>query len=117
MSPVQTLYPGVYVVEDPSSVHTIVGVPTSVVGFVGAAPQGPVGTPVHLTSWSDYSRTFGPLNAGVPLSYAVFLYFVNGGSIAEVVRGDGTVERDKDGKITTDNRAKTATVKVKDGDI
>ena len=117
MSPVQTLYPGVYVVEDPSSVHTIVGVPTSVVGFVGAAPRGPVNTPVHVTNWSDYERTFGSLDAGAPLSYAVFLYFVNGGSLAEVVRADGTVERNANGTIKTDNRAQPATLQVKQDGI
>ena len=34
-------YPGVYIEELPSSVHTIVGVPTSVAAFVGYAARGP----------------------------------------------------------------------------
>lgn len=35
-------YPGVYVEELPSGVHTITGVATSIAAFVGWAPQGPV---------------------------------------------------------------------------
>ena len=34
--PVTVNYPGVYIEELPSSVRTIVGVPTSVTAFVGA---------------------------------------------------------------------------------
>ena len=38
--PVTPTYPGVYIEELPSSVHTIVGVPTSVAAFVGYAARG-----------------------------------------------------------------------------
>ena len=31
-------YPGVYIEELPSGVHTIVGVTTSIVAFIGTAP-------------------------------------------------------------------------------
>src|SRR5215210_6264226 len=84
--PVTTSYPGVYIDEIPSQVRTIVGVPTSIVAFVGVARRGPVNTPVHLTSWSDFEREFGGLWDKSLMSYAVFQYYANGGSEAEVIR-------------------------------
>src|SRR5262249_60930479 len=77
--PVQTTYPGVYIEELPSGVHTIVGVSTSVTAFVGAAPTGPVGTPVRITSAAQYARIFGgPLDADRPMGHAVTHFFANG---------------------------------------
>jgi phage tail sheath protein FI len=37
------------------------GVPTNVVGVVGTAPWGPVGTPVVVGTMSDYAQYFGPV--------------------------------------------------------
>src|SRR3954470_1282123 len=85
--PVQTTYPGVYIEERPSGVHTIVGVSTSVTAFVGATASGPVDTPVRIFSFADYVRTFGaPLDEARPMGHAVQLFFVNGGSEAVIVR-------------------------------
>jgi phage tail sheath protein FI len=84
--PVSLTNPGVYIEELPNPVRPIVGVPTSVAAFVGAAPRGRVDYPVQVNSWSDYERQFGQLDPAVPLSYAVYLFFLNGGSTALVVR-------------------------------
>ncbi|MFI2189515.1 phage tail sheath family protein [Streptomyces sioyaensis] len=84
--PVNLTYPGVYIDEVKSSVRTITGVPTSVAAFVGYAPRGPVDRPVHLTSWADYETVFGGLQMASPMSYAVYQFFLNGGSDAEIVR-------------------------------
>ena len=85
--PVQTSYPGVYIEERPSGVHSIVGVSTSVTAFVGAAGQGPVDTPVRIFSVADYARTFGPpLDAARPMGHAVAHFFANGGGEAVIVR-------------------------------
>ena len=35
-------FPGVYIEEIPSAVHTITGVATSIAAFIGWATQGPV---------------------------------------------------------------------------
>jgi uncharacterized protein len=88
--PVATSYPGVYIQEEPSSVHTITGVPTSVAAFVGYSKQGPVNQAVQVNSWTDFVRVFGPLDPDVDMSYAVFLFFANGGSTAQIVRAGGT---------------------------
>ena len=88
--PVTPTYPGVYIQELPSSVHTIVGVPTSVAAFVGYAAQGVVDTPVQVNSWADYERAFGGLDPSSPMSYAVYLFFLNGGNSAQIVRAGAT---------------------------
>jgi uncharacterized protein len=79
-------YPGVYLQELPSAVQPIVGVPTSVAAFYGRAPQGQVDYPYQVNSWADYENEFGGLDTSYPLSYAVYLFFVNGGATALVVR-------------------------------
>jgi Bacteriophage tail sheath protein len=85
--PVQTNYPGVYIEERPSGVHTIVGVSTSVTAFVGAAAMGPVDSPQRVFSVSDYVRVFGPpIDDAQPMGHAVQHFFANGGSQAIVVR-------------------------------
>jgi phage tail sheath protein FI len=84
--PVNLTYPGVYIEEVPSTVRTIMGVPTAVAAFVGPAARGPVDEPRHLTSWTDFERIYGGLSASSLMSYAVFHYYQNGGSEAEVVR-------------------------------
>ena len=86
--PVQTTYPGVYIVEQISSSHVISGVSTSVTAFVGAARKGPSDTPTAIGSYADFVRTFGdPVDAtDHPMGYAVSHFFANGGSQAIVVR-------------------------------
>jgi uncharacterized protein len=92
--PVTPTFPGVYIDELPSAVRTIVGVPTSTAAFVGTAPRGDVGDPVHITSFADYQAEFGGLDPGSDLSYAVYFFYQNGGSEAEVVRVVHTVDDD-----------------------
>ena len=85
-------YPGVYVFETPSTVHTIMAVPTAVAAFVGRARRGPVNTPVRIGSFGDFERAFGPLWTQSELGYAVSQYFLNGGADAYVVRAvDGAL--------------------------
>lgn len=86
--PVNVSFPGVYIDELPSAVRTITGVPTSVAAFVGTAPRGATDRPVHITSWADYEQEFGGLDAvaSPDLSYAVYQFYQNGGSEAEIVR-------------------------------
>ena len=46
--PVAPTYPGVYIEEVPSGVHTITGVSTSIAAFVGYASRGTVDEAVQL---------------------------------------------------------------------
>ncbi len=84
--PITPTYPGVYIEEVPSGVHTIAGVATSITAFVGAAARGPENLAVRLFSFADYERTFGGLASASEMSYAVQQFFDNGGSDAYVVR-------------------------------
>ncbi|HEY8011953.1 MAG TPA: phage tail sheath C-terminal domain-containing protein [Rudaea sp.] len=84
--PVALTYPGVYVEEIPSGVHTIIGVATSVTAFVGRAPRGLVNTAIVINSFADYERQFGGLSLASSVSFAVRDFFVNGGQQAVIVR-------------------------------
>src|ERR1700687_4963319 len=79
-------YPGVYIEELKSTVHTIIGVATSITAFVGRAPRGPVNSPVRVQSFAEYQRSFGGLSPDSPMSFSVQQYFLNGGTDALVVR-------------------------------
>jgi hypothetical protein len=84
--PASLTYPGVYVEEIPSGVHTITGVSTSITAFVGRTARGPVDTPTTVTSVADYERNFGPLDLAYPLGFSVRDFYLNGGTIAIIVR-------------------------------
>jgi len=86
--PVQTTYPGVYIVEQTSVSHVIAGVSTSVTAFVGAARLGPADEPTAISSYADFVRQFGdPVDAtSHPMGYAVAHFFANGGTQAIIVR-------------------------------
>ena len=86
-------YPGVYIQELPSGVHTITGVATSIAAFVGWANMGPVDEATLVLSWQDFASQFGGLNSRSYLGYAVNQFFANGGQQAYIVRlTDGTAK-------------------------
>jgi phage tail sheath protein FI len=84
--PVTPTFPGVYIEELPSGVHTITGVATSIAAFVGWAPQGPTDEATLIFSWADYERQFGGLDSRSRLGYSVNQFFLNGGQMAYIVR-------------------------------
>jgi uncharacterized protein len=84
--PVAPTYPGVYIQELPSGVHTISGVATSVTAFVGYTARGLDNRAKRIFSFADYQRAFGGLDSDSVLSYAVQQFFANGGGEAVVVR-------------------------------
>jgi uncharacterized protein len=84
--PVTPTYPGVYIQELSSGVHTITGVATSITAFLGRASRGPVDEATTITSQADFERTFGSLDRNYPMTYAVKDFFQNGGSQGVIVR-------------------------------
>jgi len=89
----QVSYPGVYIEEVPSSVHTITNVETSIAAFVDFFQQGEMNRPIDIFGMSDFQREFGTLDRRSEASYAISQFFLNGGSHAVVVRvnsPDGT---------------------------
>ncbi len=113
--PATLSYPGVYVEEIPSGVRTIVGVSTSNTAFIDFFPKGPVGQPVRITSFEDFTRNFGGLHPLSEASYAIKQYYLNGGQIAFVVRaqpvGQGVdAPRKAQIKLTDDGSPESANV-------
>ena len=84
--PVALTYPGVYVEEIPSGVHTITGVATSITAFIGTASRGATNTAITINSFGDFEKIFGGLWVSSSLGFAVRDFFLNGGSQAIIVR-------------------------------
>ncbi|MEI4234152.1 phage tail sheath subtilisin-like domain-containing protein [Roseovarius sp. D22-M7] len=92
---VSVSYPGVYIQELPSGARAIAGVGTSIALFVGMAPLGPMNKPVFISSFADYNRRFGDRGASGELGDQVYMFFLNGGAQAYVMRiADGEQEAD-----------------------
>lgn len=90
--PVTPTYPGVYIEEVPSGVHTISGVATAITAFVGYTARGLDNRATRVLGFSDFERKFGGLHASSELSYAVQHFFENGGGEAIVVRVPGPAD-------------------------
>ena len=83
---VQVTYPGVYIQEVSSGVHTITSVGTSITAFIDYFREGPMNQAVEVFGMADFQRIFGGLDALSEASYAIAQYFLNGGSSAYVIR-------------------------------
>lgn len=81
-------FPGPFRPDVTSVVPTIETAETSVAAFVGATVSGPMDAPVSVNSFAQYQAQFGGLSADSPVSYAVRLFFDNGGTRAWIVRTD-----------------------------
>ena len=87
-------FPGIYIEEIPSGVRTITGVSTSNTAFVDFFKRGPMNEAVRITSLADFERIFGGLDSRSEASYGINQFYLNGGSVAFVVRvAAGDVKR------------------------
>jgi phage tail sheath protein FI len=84
--PVQVSYPGVYIQEVPSGVHTITGVSTSIGAFFGRTAKGPINKAVRCLGFADFLREFGGPHPSSDLATSVRQFFDNGGTDCYVVR-------------------------------
>ena len=84
--PVTPTYPGVYIEEVPSGVHTITGVATSITAFLGRTAKGPINRAVRCFNYSDFIRAFGGAHFSSDLAQSVQQFFNNGGTDCYVVR-------------------------------
>jgi Bacteriophage tail sheath protein len=84
--PVQVSYPGVYIQEVSSGVHTITGVSTSIGAFFGRTAKGPIDKAVRCLSYSDFLREFGGPHPLSDLAQSVRQFFDNGGTDCYVIR-------------------------------
>lgn len=79
-------YPGVYIEEVPSDVHTITSVSTSIAAFFGRTSKGKLNQPIRCLSQADFARNFGAPHPQSDLGYSVRQFFANGGTDCYVVR-------------------------------
>jgi phage tail sheath protein FI len=84
--PVQVSFPGVYIQEVPSGVHTITGVSTSIAAFLGRTARGPIDKAVRCLSFADFLREFGGPHPMSDLAQSVKQFFDNGGTDCYVIR-------------------------------
>ncbi|HEX5708774.1 MAG TPA: phage tail sheath C-terminal domain-containing protein [Pyrinomonadaceae bacterium] len=84
--PIAPTFPGVYIQEVPSGVHTITGVATSIAAFIGRTSKGKMNKATRVLSLSDYIRTFGDPHPMSDLAQSVRLFFTNGGTDCYVIR-------------------------------
>src|SRR5258706_11529404 len=84
--PVALSYPGVYIQEVSSGVHTVTSVSTSIGAFFGRAGKGPLNKAVRLLSPADFTRAFGAPHPLSDLAHSVRQFFANGGTDCYVVR-------------------------------
>jgi uncharacterized protein len=89
------LHPGVYIEETSYRSAPLEGVSTSTTGLVGRTRKGREGNATLVTSFTEFTRTFGdpfPITASTPpklgdyLGHAVRAFFDNGGKRAYIVR-------------------------------
>ncbi|MEU6261252.1 phage tail sheath family protein [Streptomyces sp. NPDC047043] len=109
------LTPGVYVEEVQSGARPIEGVGTAVAAFVGFAENGPFHTPTLVTSWDQYTQTFGGFTEGAYLPLSVYGYFANGGGAAYIVRIGGQAEDASAPSVNGGRRANKAAEPVQLG--
>ena len=58
--------------------------------FVGKFAKGPTTSPVLVTSWYEFVKTFGGLSDSFPATWALYTFFANGGRQVYVKRVVGT---------------------------
>ncbi|MDZ7639878.1 MAG: phage tail sheath C-terminal domain-containing protein [Bryobacterales bacterium] len=72
--------------ETEGAIPAIRALPVDVAAFVDTFAQGPYHEPVPVTSWREFQMFFGGFDATSEASYAVYLFFENGGEFAWVLR-------------------------------
>jgi uncharacterized protein len=64
----------------------ITGVSTSLTVFVGVSEIGPLNVATSIATFVEYEAAFGGLSFGSDLGFAVYQFFLNGGTACYVVR-------------------------------
>ena len=83
-------YPGVYIQEVPKGPSPIQAVSASTCAMVGFTEEGATDQPVLVTSFPEFTSTFGSFTSKGRLPTAAFAYFQNGGQNLVVVRTVGS---------------------------
>ncbi|MEW6556029.1 MAG: phage tail sheath subtilisin-like domain-containing protein [Elusimicrobiota bacterium] len=86
---VETLHPGVYVIEKFEVPPAFEGVGVSTGGFIGVAKKGPTQSAGFVSSFTEFVRKYGGFYKGNYLAYAVRAFFDNGGTRCFIARVAG----------------------------
>jgi len=113
---VQVSYPGVYIEEVPSGVHTVTNVSTSIAAFIDFFKEGPMNEAVQIFGMADFQRIFGGLDNRSEASYAISQFFLNGGAEAYVIRGAAKPPVPIVSPYTNKDYLNSAEVKIKNAD-
>ena len=86
----------------------------AVAALIGALPKGPT-TPTFISTWSEFTKTFGGLDYTCPTTVAAYLFFSNGGRDVYIRRvvGAGSVAA----TITLVDTNNTGTLTVKANNV
>lgn len=82
----ELLSAGVFIEEVPATTQVVGPVSTSNMGIVLWAPEGPTDKATLVTSWDQYTKSFGSFDKRSYGAYSVAAFFSNGGRRAYVVR-------------------------------
>lgn len=82
----EMVVPGTYITVRPEGLISAGRVATGIVGVVGTAANGPIGTPVTLAGLADARATFGlPEDGAYPLSLMRALEYIYGNGAASII--------------------------------
>lgn len=87
---VELLASKILIQEVNPSVPGLPPVNSAVLAAFGKAQRGPLNVPTLVTSFDQYTSTFGGFVSGFELPLAMRAYFLNGGTTAYVVRAGGS---------------------------
>jgi hypothetical protein len=105
--------PGVFIQEVALPQSIALGNNGSAIGaFVGALEKGPSTVPALLSSWSEFTKTFGVLNDLYPTTWAAYNFFANGGRQLYVKRVLGTGSAKASVSLTDRSQAGLSTLLV-----
>lgn len=106
--------PGVFIqeVELPQEV-ALADVGTAAGALVGALAKGPISTPVLVTSWTQFVKTFGTLEDAYPTTWAAYNFFANGGRQLYVKRVVGSSSAQSTVSLTDRSQAGLNTLQVR----
>ncbi|QMV18121.1 hypothetical protein GOB94_04995 [Granulicella sp. 5B5] len=87
MANISLKHPGVHITTIDTPLDAIASAPTSVTLFIGRTPLASAGSPIptSVDSFVAFQQLFGALNPAYPLTYALWLFFNNGGAQALVL--------------------------------
>ncbi len=109
------LTPGVYVEEVPSGIATLTAGATAVAAFVGFTARAPKDDPTDpeglkprlVTNWMQFEELYGGFTPGAMLAHSVYGYFLNGGSMAYIVRIPHTAPAEEPGVLALPSADRT----------